>query len=55
MGPNWMQEMRRALLFGGPSQEDQWDQTHRWQFLTAQPVLVKSRLEEKSSPLPHFL
>lgn len=47
--------MRRALLFGSPSQEAQWDQTHRLQFLTAQPVLVKSRLEEKSSPLPHFL
>lgn len=46
--------MRRALLFCGPSQEDQWDQTHRLQFLTAQPVLVASRLEEKSSPLHFF-
>lgn len=55
MGPNWMQEMRAALLFGSPSQEDQWDQTPRLQFLTAQPILVKSRLEEKSSPLPPFL
>lgn len=45
-----MQEMRRALLSGGPSQGDQWDQTHRLQFLTAPPVL-----EEKSSPLPHLL
>lgn len=54
MGPHWTQEMRRALLFGGPSQEDQGKQTHRLQFLTAQPVLVTPRLEEKSIPLPHF-
>ena len=50
-----MQDMRRALLFGGPSQEDHWEQTHRWQFLTAQPIRMRSRLEEKSSLLPHFL
>ena len=54
MGPNWMQEMR-TLLFGGPSQEDQWEQIHTLQFLTAQPVLVKSSLEEKSNPLTTFL
>lgn len=45
----------RALHVAGPSQEGQWEQTLRQQFLTAQPVLVKSRLEEKSSPLSHFL
>lgn len=50
MDPNWIQKMRRALHFGGPSQEDQWDQIHRLQFLTAQPVLVKSSLEEKAAP-----
>lgn len=33
----------RALHVAGPSQEGQWEQTLRQQFLTAQPVLVKSR------------
>lgn len=39
----------RSLLFGSSSQEDQWDQTHRLRFLTAQPIFVKSRLEEKAA------
>lgn len=55
MGPKWLQEMRRDLFCGSPSQEHQWNQIHRLQFLTAQSVLEKSRLEEKSSPLPYFL
>lgn len=54
VGSNWMQEMRRALLSVGSSQEDQWEQAHRQQWLTAQPVLVRSRLEEKGSLLHHI-
>lgn len=55
LGLNYMQEVGRALLSVGPSQEDQWQQTQRRQFLTAQPILVRSRLEERRGRLPHFL